>query len=968
MAKNVKIVSRSSGTAVRDAEPARKLGPLLDEPSAAQPVAVQRQSTAAAAQVMAEPAYHEVSLSETANTHQVTADGSFRVRGNGGNDTISVTPGTTGADYLDGGIGNDRLTASATDDILDGGAGADTLNGGAGNDTLIGGAGADSLVGGDGIDTADYSASSAAVFITLSNNPSMTTRGSGGDATGDVLSGIENVTGSAHKDTLTGNGLANRLIGGLGDDVVRGMDGNDELFGDGAGPDSPVGGADIVDGGSGDDTLHGGGGNDTLLGSFGNDRLFGGEGDDLINGGNEDDFLDGSLGNDQLFAGIGQDTVIGGDGNDTLNGAAGNDYLQGDLGDDDLNSGDDDDTVSGGVGNDTIMAGAGNDSVDGGDGDDTLNGGSGADTLNGGAGIDTVDYTGGGAVGINLANGEVSGAATGDVLTGIENVIGSASDDIIYGDAANNVLTGGAGADRLVGQGGFDTADYSKSGAAVMIQFTATVENPTAAGTGHGGDAEGDQLQVIERVVGSAFADTLLGGGLDDVFVGGAGADILTGNGGRDTAEYSTSAAAVRVTLDASVTTVGIGGDADGDQITGIESLIGSRFGDTLGGSADQNRLDGGAGDDLLLGSQGGDTLVGGDGVDTLDYSGFTEGVSVRSTTTAETLVRLNGSTVVDVISGVENIIGTGFADILFGTGVANRLEGGGGNDLLHGGAGADVLVGGDGADTASYAQSGAAVTVDLTLTGPQVGGDAAGDVLSTIENLVGSDYADLLVGNDGNNQLEGGDGNDILRGGAGADVMFGGNGIDTVDYSTSTAAVGVGLSNTFTPTSGSLGQGGHAAGDFISSSIENVIGSNFNDTLQGNVNANVLVSGGGADVLRGGGGADVLVANGATPGTSIRSLYGEGVANNGTPGIDTFVIQAGANYILDYQIGEDIVVDTTYSAALTIFNNAYALRLTGADFTLFVNLGTNQATAQQAASYIVQNDVFLNPDYDFIA
>jgi Ca2+-binding RTX toxin-like protein len=965
MAKKVKVVSKSSGAKASDAAVVPNPAPVTDESLA---VPAQRQSSAAAAQSLAVPTYQDVVLSDAANTHQVTANGSFRVRGNGGNDTITVAAGTTGADYLDGGTGNDRLTAAATDDILDGGSGNDTLSGGAGNDTLIGGAGADSLVGGDGIDTVDYSASSAAVFVTLPNNPSMTARGSGGDATGDTLLGIENVTGSAHKDTLTGNGLANRLVGGLGDDVVRGMDGNDELYGDLDGDDSPVGGNDIVDGGNGDDALHGGGGNDTLLGSFGNDSLYGGAGDDMLNGANEDDLLDGGIGSDQLYGGIGNDTLVGGDGADTLNGAGGNDQLQGDEGNDDLNSGDGDDTVLGGIGNDTIMAGAGNDSIDGGEGDDTINGGSGADTITGGAGIDTVDYTGGGAVGIDLGNGAVSGAAAGDLLTGIENVIGSGADDIIFGDSANNVLTGGGGADRLVGQGGFDTADYSASGAGVMIQLNATAEDPTAAGTGVGGDAEGDQLQLIERVVGSAFADTLLGSGLDDVLVGGAGADVLTGNGGRDTAEYSASSAGISIILDAAGTTVGSGGEAAGDQLTGIESLIGSGFGDTLGGSADGNRLDGGAGNDLLIGSQGGDTVIGGDGIDTVDYSGFAEGVSVRATTTAETLARLNGSTVVDIISGVENVIGTGFGDVLFGTEIGNRLEGRGGNDLFHGGAGADVLIGGDGTDTASYAQSGAAVTVDLSITGPQVGGDAAGDLLSTIENLVGSAYGDLLIGNDGNNQLDGADGNDILRGGAGVDTMFGGNGIDTVDYSTSTAAVGVGLSNTFTPTSGSLGQGGHALNDFISSSIENIIGSNFNDTLQGNVLANTLVSGGGTDVLRGGGAADVLVANGATPGTTVRSLYGEGVANNGTAGIDTFVIQAGANYILDYQIGEDIVVDATYSASLVIFNSAYALRLNGADFTLFVNLGTNQATAQQAAAYITQNDIFVDPNFDFIA
>ena len=111
-----------------------------------------------------------------------------------------------------------------------------------------------------------------------------------------------------------------------------------------------------------------------------------------------------------------------------------------------------------------------------------------------------------------------------------------------------------------------------------------------------------------------------------------------------------------------------------------------------------------------------------------------------------------------------------------------DNLTGGAGDDTLTGGAGADILDGGAGVDTASYAGSDQAVTVDLN-AGTASGGDAQGDVLSNIENLTGSDYADTLTGDSGANVLTGGAGNDTLTGGAGDDIfMFSaGSGSDTV-------------------------------------------------------------------------------------------------------------------------------------------------------------------------------------------
>ena len=100
------------------------------------------------------------------------------------------------------------------------------LLGWGGDDILEGGAGSDSLDGGMGIDTAVYRSSLQGVTIDMA-----TGIGSGGEAEGDWLSGIENVTGSAFADTLTGDALNNVLSGSDGDDVLQGGGGADSLDG-----------------------------------------------------------------------------------------------------------------------------------------------------------------------------------------------------------------------------------------------------------------------------------------------------------------------------------------------------------------------------------------------------------------------------------------------------------------------------------------------------------------------------------------------------------------------------------------------------------------------------------------------------------------------------------------------------------------------------------------------------------------
>ena len=135
--------------------------------------------------------------------------------------------GDAAADDLRGGRGADRIDGAGGNDALRGGRGSDFLAGKAGDDWLQGGPGADFLDGGaNGIagDTASYAASHRGVSVSLALTLAQSGRG---DAKGDVLTGIENLVGSANNDRLAGNGEANTLAGGLGRDTLTGGAGRD---------------------------------------------------------------------------------------------------------------------------------------------------------------------------------------------------------------------------------------------------------------------------------------------------------------------------------------------------------------------------------------------------------------------------------------------------------------------------------------------------------------------------------------------------------------------------------------------------------------------------------------------------------------------------------------------------------------------------------------------------------------------
>ena len=890
------------------------------------------------------------------------ASGQDTVSGAGGNDLIygewdiqlAVGGPEMNWDRLFGDSGDDTLYGGIGNDSLYGGNNNDALYGDDGNDILQGDAGSDLLDGGAGSDWAYYLDLN---FQIVGVSIDLQTGVTGGGALGDTLVGIENLLGANSDDTLTGDTAANFLAGANGNDLLSGGDGNDTFSG-GAGADTIYGGlgtADWLDfnwrpffgpefdavnvnlstasGSAGNaegdvysqiENVRGTNYNDTLVGNAGNNILEGGAGNDSLSGGVRYDTLRGGAGADWMDGGSEGDWAVydtssaavlvdmtsgtgkGGDAegdvlvsiefllgsahNDTLLGETDANFLHGEAGDDSLDGLEGDDRLYGGAGNDTLI------------------GGSGADILDGGADTDWLNYDGGAqgvTVDLSLATAQVSGGdASGDVLSNIENLGGTSWGDLLIGSGEANVLDGGQGDDQLEGADGNDT------------------------------------------LFGSFGFDSLQGG---------AGADVLKGDEGQDWAVYAASG--LGVTVDLALATQLSAGDADGDVLEGIENLAGSGFDDDLSGTEAANGLAGGGGNDSLSGLGGGDTLTGGggdddltggagadeldgeEGVDWARYAGSLAGVTVNLTLAGAQVS--GGDASGDVLVSVENLQGSGLDDVLTGGAEANVLDGDGGNDSLDGGGGADELIGGAGDDWVRYDGSFAGVTVQLGLATAQVsGGDASGDVLSEIENVLGSGWndwlygtaaanvvdgangADFLDGGAQNDTLLGGEGNDSLRGGVGADSLNGGAGSNWARYDGSAQGVTVNLNVITAQVSA-----GDAAGDILGN-IQHLLGSGHDDSLTGNTQANRLQGGvgndsllgwTGKDTLQGGAGADVLKG-----GTGGDALYGGAdTAQDLFAFVRTTESTAAArDTIFDFAVGTDDIDLSTIDANLTKAGN----------------------------------------------
>jgi Ca2+-binding RTX toxin-like protein len=572
---------------------------------------------------------------------------------------------------IKGGDGNDTINLTGIDAAgqLSGGTGDDTIIGGNGSDFLIGGAGNNYLDGGEGKNnTVDYSAAPAAVSVNLGG---FALNGYGGV---DTLVNIQNAVGSKYNDTL---------IAGDADAVMEGGDGDDTLLG--------RQGDDVLMGGSGKNTLDGGGGTNTVSYLFAKGPI-----DVNLSSLNIGDSLPVIAPTDASVIYLSANSAVGGYGvvDDTIKNIQ---NLQGSTYDDILVAGNAAPTGT------TYTSKNGHNYtgsyIDGSQGNDLIYVGAGSDVLDGGQGINWLSYAlSTAAVTVNLkpikypiifGGGYVpqsGGYAEGDIilaaknkytdnegvdtnLSSFQNLEGSIYDDTLSGDGSENIIRGGAGKDTIYGGDDNDT----------LI-----------------GGAGADYLS------GDAYTGTLRAE-LESALI----ADITQGGG--NIASYADSPLGVTVNL---VTHSGQRSDAEGDQLFGIQNLIGSKRADTFfGGNEFSNDFNTG------LSSGGTDVVIGGTGHTnslTVDYSlgdygkgikgGFSntsanygaitrygsDGVSTLDAVNFLSIDRLflTGTIQDDNITGSSNAKG----DVIFASAGNDNVNGGGGNDYLDGGDGIDTL------------------------------------------------------------------------------------------------------------------------------------------------------------------------------------------------------------------------------------------------------------------------------------
>lgn len=411
-----------------------------------------------------------------------------------------------------------------------------------------------------------------------------------------------------------------------------------------------------------------------------------------------------------------------------------------------------------------------------------------------------------------------------------------------------------------------------------------------------------------DYLIGGSGGDWLYGDDGDDFLEGGTGNNHIIGGNGIDTVIFDDSATRVFVDLGSGVAIRNYRTVSEQDSITGVENVVGSAYGDTIYGSSLANKLEGGSGDDFLvglegndrlLGGEGNDQLFGGDGDDTLvDISGYNNLVGGNGNDTADFVSSSTGISADMLagavwvkgrasISGIENIFGTAFNDIIKGDNNANILRGGGGYDEIDGKGGNDTfysnsqsrITGGSGNDrfyvegavVAGFMGEDGVDTIDFSLFAPVAGAGLMtvdfddgtvilGNVMYanvfTTENIVGSSRADTLLGSAGANALSGGLGADNLQGRGGNDILTGNLGNDTLDG---------GANNDM------------LAGDQVFGALPSAIGGN--DTLLGRDGNDFLFGGAARDLQTGGTGNDTFAYAAITDsavGTASRDVISD--------------------------------------------------------------------------------------------
>jgi Ca2+-binding RTX toxin-like protein len=408
---------------------------------------------------------------------------------------------------------------------------------------------------------------------------------------------------------------------------------------------------------------------------------------------------------------------------------------------------------------------------------------------------------------------------------------GTEGDDVIHWQGGPVVIQGLGGNDQIYGPAGGNSFLSGDAG------------NDTLQGFGSGNSLLGgdgnDSLFLLPSGGGN---NTLDGGAGDDLFYAApGGTTLLSGGDGFDVVTYG-YLEATSVFVNLPDTTLNAGGAA-GHTYQGIEefflsgfddSFIGSAAGDIVDGYFGNDDIAGGGGDDTLSGNRGLDRLLGDGGNDVLDGGSGND--------------QLFGGDGNDTLRGGDPFLHTGVVlepggdDLLFGGNGSDTLSGNDGDDLLDGGAGADSLSGGGGFDIASFGDAAAGVSIDLTKASSTWTGDAQGDVLTGIEEIDLTAFADVVRGDGNANNASGADGDDQLFGLGGDDLLVGGRGNDSLNGGDGNDVLR-----------------GDGAG-FRSTGDDFLLGNAGNDLLDGGRGNDRMNGGTGNDTLWGGRGGDFLV------------------------------------------------------------------------------------------------------------
>jgi len=771
--------------------------------------------------------------------------GNDTIVGGGGTDTLSFEDSDAG---VVANIANGTAVQTAAGNFSSGSdqfSGIENLEGTNFADTLVGdghdnyfepGSGNDLIDGAGGFDTVGYIGASTGIVANLVTGAVTQSVAQTGSSGNDTLVGIEGIGGTDFNDTLLG-------------------DGNDNYF-------APFDGSDVIDGGGGFDlldysqldaaisaTFAGTSGPGTVVKSTGTDSIAGIEringtrfADTLVGQDLQDSFR-GLAGNDSIVGGGGsnrdqvdyrEDARWGGTGAIVVDLAAGT--ATDGFGDTDtlvgienvrgsLTAGD---RLAGNGANNVLQGYGGNDTLEGRGGDDDFVGGDGVDSISGGSGFDWInasDDGGPGPVILNLTNGSFRDSfGNTDTISSIEGGSGTIYNDTFLGSGADNQFRPMQGADSVDGGGGFDVIDFVGSGDPQALNGTQGVLVNLVAQTAVDQFNDTDSLASIEGAGGTSNADTFIGNAVDNSFAGFAGADSIDGGGTDDfdLVDYANDArrggssgiVADLSAMDATTNGTIVDGFGTTDQVIRIEGVRGTAGQDSLVASAAGTQLNGLAGND---------TLTGGAGFDEIRYDqdaswggggGIVANLSAMTASNAVDVV--DGFGTVDRVRGVDSIRGTNAGDQLTGPAAAAfRFRGLGGNDTITGGTDVDTI------DHRRDVLDGGTLGVRINLGGTTYGAgadtiaaqtarDGFGDTdtLSSIENALGTDLADLIVGSGVANVLRGEGGADTLVGGAGNDTINGGGGVDVAVYDgarsdyTVTSLVGGGFQLAFTPPS----------------------------------------------------------------------------------------------------------------------------------------------------------------------